>query len=132
MPDSLHLSLACGAYDVNSALFTGQVAPQGIELNVQTYSSPERHRRMSLHLEFDVCEFSMATYIMLHDRAELPVTAIPAFPHRRFRHGYVFVNADAGISEPRQLEGRRVGVRTWVTTAGLWLRGSSPTSSGSP
>jgi 4,5-dihydroxyphthalate decarboxylase len=70
-----------------------------------------------------VCEFSLATYIVLHDRAELPLTAIPAFPHRRFRHGYIFVNRAAGIRSPEDLNGRRVGIRTWETTAGFWLRG---------
>jgi 4,5-dihydroxyphthalate decarboxylase len=123
MPRALELSLACGTYDVNQALIDGRIVPQGTDLTVMTYPSPERHWRMSRHLEFDICEFSMATYIVLHDRGTFPVTAVPAFPHRRFRHGYVFVNADAGIRSPRDLEGRRIGVRTWETTAGLWARG---------
>src|SRR5690606_27031588 len=75
------------------------------------------------HLEFDVCEFSLATYLVLHGRGDFPATAIPAFPHRRFRHGYIYVNTSAGIREPKDLEGRRVGLRTWQTTAGLWGRG---------
>jgi len=120
---ALQLSLACGNYDINDALLRGEVTAQGLELNVQAYSSPERHRRMSRGLEFDACEFSLATYLMIHDRQRLPVTAIPAFPHRRFRHGFVFVNRDRGITEPKQLEGRRVGIRNWETTAGLWARG---------
>jgi 4,5-dihydroxyphthalate decarboxylase len=120
---TLHLSLACGRYDINEPLLRGEVSPQGIDLNVQAYASPERHRRMSQHLEFDVCEFSLATYLMIHDRGDLPVTAIPAFPHRRFRHGFVFVNSATGIREPAQLAGRRIGIRNWATTAGLWARG---------
>jgi len=123
LTQALHLSLACGRYDINEPLLRGEVSPQGVELNVQAYPSPERHRRMSRNLEFDVCEFSMATYLMIHDRQLLPVTAIPAFPHRRFRHGFVFVNSAAGISEPKGLEGRRVGIRNWETTAGMWARG---------
>jgi 4,5-dihydroxyphthalate decarboxylase len=117
------LTLACGTYDINQGLITGQVVPQGTELTVLTYPSPERHWRMSRHLEFDICEFSMATYIALHGRASFQVTAVPAFPHRRFRHGYVFVNSAAGIQSPGDLAGRRVGIRTWETTAGLWVRG---------
>lgn len=123
MPDKVRLSLACGAYDINEALVAGDVAVEGIELSVQTYPTPERNWRMSRHLEFDVCEFSMGSYLAAHDQANLAVQAIPVFPHRRFRHGFLFVNPLAGIRRPRDLEGRKVGIRTWQNTAGLWLRG---------
>lgn len=119
----LRLSLACGDYDINRALIDGTVVPQGVELTVIVAPSPERHWRMARHREFDVCEFSLGSYLIAHDRGDRATTAVPAFPHRRFRHGYVFVNAAAGIQEPKQLEGRRVGIRTWQTTAGLWARG---------
>lgn len=123
MPTKIHLTLACGDYDINRALIDGSVVPRGVELTVIVAPSPERHWRMARHLEFDVCEFSLGSYLIAHDRGDRGMTAIPAFPHRRFRHGYIFVNAAAGIREPRQLEGRRVGIRTWQTTAGLWARG---------
>lgn len=123
MTKPIHLTLACGGYDINKALIDGGVVPDGIDLTVLTYPSPERHWRMGVHGEFDVCEFSMATYLILHARPGNPFTAIPVFPHRRFRHSFIFVNAAAGISTPKDLEGRRVGIRTWQTTAGLWARG---------
>lgn len=123
MPERIHLSLACGTYDINQGLITGAVVPQGIELSVVTASSPQRHWRMARNGEFDVCEFSLASYLLLHDRGDMPLLAIPAFPHRRFRHEYIYVNSAAGIREPKQLEGRRIGIRTWQTTAGLWARG---------
>lgn len=122
MPVRIPLTLSCGTYDINQGLIDGKIAPDGIDLTVLTYPSPERHFRMSRHEEFDVCEFSMASYLMLHDRGR-ELTAIPAFPHRRFRHGSIYVNAAAGIKQPKDLEGRRVGLRTWQTTAGLWVRG---------
>ncbi len=123
MPAAVHLTLACGTYDINQGLITGEVAAQGIELTVITAPSPERHWRMARNAEFDACEFSIGSYLMIHDRGEPQVVAIPAFPHRRFRHGYIFVASAAGIFEPILLEGRRVGLRTWQTTAGLWARG---------
>ena len=55
--------------------------------------------------------------------AGLPYTAIPVFPHRRFRHSYLFVNTAAGIEQPSDLVGKRVAVRTWQTTAGVYMRG---------
>jgi 4,5-dihydroxyphthalate decarboxylase len=119
----LALSLACGDYDITNALVRGEVAPQGLDLTVITAPSPERHWRMLRNGEFDACELSLGSTLVAHDRGEPALVAVPAFPHRRFRHGYIFVATASGIREPRDLEGRRVGVRTWQTTAGLWARG---------
>jgi len=50
--------------------------------------------------------------------------SIPAFPNRKFRHAYIFVNAQAGIETPRDLAGKRVGIINWANTAGIWARGA--------
>jgi 4,5-dihydroxyphthalate decarboxylase len=118
----LPVSLACGDYDINRALLDGSVSPRGVTLTALAYGSPERHRLMARYAAFDACEFSLATYIVMHDQGA-PLTAVPAFPHRRFRHSYLFVAADSDMREPRQLEGRRIGLRSWETTAGVWMRG---------
>jgi 4,5-dihydroxyphthalate decarboxylase len=54
----------------------------------------------------------------------LPHISIPAFPNRKFRLSYIFVNASAGIDSPRDLEGKRVGIMQWDNTAGVWARGA--------
>ena len=119
----VRLTLACGDYDINLGLLNGSVKPEGVDLIPLALPSPERHWRMIRSQEFDVCELSLGSYLMLRDQALLPLIAIPVFPHRRFRHSYIFVNGDAGIRVPKDLEGRRVGIRTWQTTAGVWTRG---------
>jgi 4,5-dihydroxyphthalate decarboxylase len=121
---TMQLTLACGDYDINRGLIDGTVRPEGIELVTITLPSPERHWRMMRGLEFDICELSLASYLMVRDQGSLPVIAIPVFPHRRFRHSYIFVNSNAGIATPKDLEGKRVGIRTWQTTAGLWINGT--------
>jgi 4,5-dihydroxyphthalate decarboxylase len=55
---------------------------------------------------------------------ELPHISIPAFPNRKFRLAYMFVNSKANIETPKQLEGRRVGIMQWDNTAGVWARGA--------
>ncbi len=120
---ALRLTLACGDYDLNQSLISGEVGIDGVDLLVLTMSSPERHWRLTRHAEFDISEFSMASYLAMRDRRELPYAAVPVYPHRRFRHSYIFVNPAAGVKTPRDLEGRAVGIRTWQTTAGLWARG---------
>jgi 4,5-dihydroxyphthalate decarboxylase len=119
----LRLTLACGDYDINQGLVDGSVQPEGIDLVTLTLGSPERHWRMMRGQEFDVCELSLASYLIIRDQGRLPFIAIPAFPHRRFRHSYIFVNANAEVNAPKDLEGRKVGIRTWQNTAGLWIRG---------
>ena len=119
----LHLTLACGDYDLTRPLREETVRPESIELTVVNLTSPERHWRMMRHLEFDACELSMASYMLAKDLGVARYTAIPAFPHRRMRHSFILINAEAGVRAPRDLEGKRVGLRTLQTTAGVWMRG---------
>lgn len=122
MTNRLRLTLCCGDYDITRALVDGQVRPDGIDLITLTMPSPERHWRMINYREFDVCEFSMCQYLVSKSTGA-PLVAIPVFPHRRFRHSYIFINSNAGIHHPKDLEGKRMGLRTLQNTAGLWIRG---------
>jgi 4,5-dihydroxyphthalate decarboxylase len=123
MSNKVHLSLACGDYESIRALKEGTVKPDGIELTVLTdMTSDIRHWRVIRNREFDVAELSMSNYLMAK-YAGLPFTAIPVFLHRRFRHGFVFLNATKNISKPADLIGKKVGLRNFQATANLWIRG---------
>src|SRR3546814_12396229 len=65
----------------------------------------------------------LAHYLVTRIRDRLPFVALPVFPSRVFRHGYIFVNRDAGIAGPKDLEGKRVGVQEYRQTAAVWIRG---------
>lgn len=119
---NLRLTLACGDYDLTRGLIDGSVQPAGIDLTVLAMPSPERHWRMMRFEEFDVAELSMSDYLVARGSGR-GFTAIPAFPHRRFRHGFIFCRADGSVATPHDLNGKRVGLRTFQTTAGVWLRG---------
>ncbi len=118
----LQLSLSCGHYDRTQSLVDGTVKPEGIDWTITTLPSPERHNRMLVNHEFDVCELSLASYFIARER-KMPLTAVPVFPHRRFRHGFVFINCEAGIIKPTDLMGKRVGIRRFQNTASVWVRG---------
>ena len=118
----LRLCLACGYYDLLRPIIEGVVTPPGIDLNVLTMPSPERHGRMIRHEEFDICELSLVSYILARDRGRA-ITAIPVFPHRRFRHTYMVKRMNCGVERPSDLNGRRVGLDTLQNSAGLWMRG---------
>lgn len=119
----LALTLACGDYDRTRALMTGAVQPAGVELNVVTLEPEAMFYRMARFREFDVSELSLSTYTVLRGRGE-PLVAIPAFPSFSFRHSSIFVGADAGIREPGDLSGKRVGVPKYHMTAAVWIRGN--------
>lgn len=118
----VRLSFACGDYELTRPLVEGTVKPAGIELVELTMTAPERHWRMMLFEEFDICEFSMGSYLICKE-AGRNFTAIPVFPHRRFRHGFVFCNVNSGIEEPKDLAGKNIGIRTYQVTAGIWMMG---------
>jgi 4,5-dihydroxyphthalate decarboxylase len=123
MSKKIHLTLAVGDYESIRALKEGSVTADGIELTVITdMTSDVRHWRMLRNREFDVAELSMSNYLMAKYTG-LPFAAIPVFLHRRFRHGFVFLNTSKGIAKPTDLIGRKVGLRNFQATANLWIRG---------
>jgi 4,5-dihydroxyphthalate decarboxylase len=73
--------------------------------------------------EFDVAELSASEYISLAGAGDRRFVALPVFPSRVFRHGYIFVNARSGIRDPKELAGRRIGLPLYTQTAAIWARG---------
>jgi len=119
----LRLTFACGPYDRTQALRDGTLAPEGIELVYLDLQPAEIFWRMLQYREFDASEMSLSNYTTLASRGDAPFIAIPVFPSRVFRHGYFFVNTDAGISRPGDLKGKRGGVPEFSMTAAVYMRG---------
>jgi len=123
MAKRLPLTLACGDYEIVRPLINSRVNVDGVDLTILTdMDSATRHWRFINNREFDIAEVSCSSYLAARDN-DLPFRAIPVFLHRRFRHGFMFINASKGISKPADLKGRRIGVKTMMTTAVLWMRG---------
>jgi len=132
MANNIQLTLACGDYEIVRPLIDGRVKPDGIDLTVLTkMDSATRHWRFLRNGEFDVAEVSASSYLAARDN-DWPFRALPVFLHRRFRHGFIFVNTGKGIKTPRDLVGRKVGVKTMMTTAVLWMRGLLASEYGVP
>jgi 4,5-dihydroxyphthalate decarboxylase len=73
--------------------------------------------------EFDAAEFSSSEFISRLGRGDDTFVALPVFPSRVFRHGYIYINRHAGIREPKDIAGKRVGVPVYTMTAAVWIRG---------
>ena len=123
MAKNISLTLACGDYEIVRPLREGKVQVDGVDLTILTnMDSATRHWRFLRDREFDVAEVSASGYLAARDN-DWPFRAIPVFLHRRFRHGFIFINTAKGIKKPSDLIGRKIGVKTLMTTAVLWMRG---------
>ena len=123
MPAST-ITLACQDYDHTRALVDGVVTVEGFDLKVVTLSPPSQiFLRMLNKEEFDSSEMSLSNYMIALGHGDRRFVAIPVFPSRAFRHSYIWIHANAGIREPRDLIGKRVGIADYSMTALLFVRG---------
>ena len=108
----------------NAALKDGSVAPRGAVLDfVEIPVLVQGFRRMVRELEFDVSEMALTTYLVAKEYG-VRFTALPVFLVRQFHHGAIRVQPGGAVSQPAELEGRRVGVnRGYTVTTGVWARG---------
>ena len=120
--ETLRLSLSCNEYDRTRFLVDGTVKAEGLDLDIVSLPSEERHRRFSRELEFDVCELQMGVFLGWMGRGA-PFSAIPVFPHRKFCHGNVLLNSASGITKPEDFAGRVIGMRAHFNPVSLWMRG---------
>jgi 4,5-dihydroxyphthalate decarboxylase len=119
----LKITIATGDYDITRPIIDGAVGAAGLDIVGVTMPSPQRHWRMLKYREFDVAELSLGSHCARVARGESDLIGIPVFPHRRFRHGYVYVPGSSQVTRAADLVGKKIGVRSWQTTAGVWLRG---------
>lgn len=119
----LTLTFACGRYDRTEPLRTGDVTVEGIDLNYIPIDAPRELFDRAARGEFDLSELSASEFISMTARGDCPFVALPVFPSRVFRHGFIFINTRAGIRVPKDLEGKRLGVPLYTQTAAIWIRG---------
>lgn len=118
---NLELSLACGHYEITRALIDGTVRPDGIDLTVLSHDK-ERIYTIGRRDEVDLCEFNVMEFFRQAGLGH-PILALPIFTHRRFRHGSIYINTEAGITSPADLSGRAVVIGGYRAAATIWIRG---------
>jgi 4,5-dihydroxyphthalate decarboxylase len=106
------------------ALKDGTVHPKSFDFAFEEVPSIiQAFRRMVRGLEFDVSEMAITTYLCAKEHGKR-FTALPIFLVRAFHHGAIVINNKQGIRDPRDLEGKKVGVnRGYTVTTGVWARG---------
>ena len=117
------MTFACGLYDRMLALYTGEVQAEGIDLAFLAIDDPRQiFDRMGKNLDFDACEMSSSEVISRYATGRREMVALPVFPSRVFRHGFITVNRKA-VRTPKELAGKRIGVPLYTQTAALFIRG---------
>jgi len=123
LASKLKLDIAIAEHPHTSKIRDGSIPIEGIDANFLTIK-PQigAFRRMVRDLEFDICEVAPTTYIVARGYG-IPIIGLPIFVTRTFHHHGLLVRPDAGIKTPKDLEGKKVGVRAYSVTTGVWTRG---------
>lgn len=119
----MKLRVLLGDYPHTAALKNGTVQSDLVELEFAAYSPTNKgFKPMVRDGAFDVSEMAVVTYLMArsHDK---PMVLLPSVMMARFQHAYALTNAALGSLRPADLAGKRVGIRSFTTTTGAWLRG---------
>jgi 4,5-dihydroxyphthalate decarboxylase len=122
MSKSIPLTFAVAEMPHTSAIRSGDIRIDGVDGTFLTiHPQIAAFRRMVRDVEFDVCELAPTTYIIARAYGA-PFVALPIFVLRKFHHSGLLVRPDSGISHPKDLEGKKVGVRAFSVTTGAWTR----------
>ena len=117
------LKTALATYAHTKGLKDGTVTAPGIRLeHVEVSPIVGAFRRMVRTLEFDVSEMAITTYLTARAHGKA-FTALPVFVMRQFHHAPIVYNVKSGVQSPKDLEGKKVGVRAYTVTTGVWARG---------
>jgi 4,5-dihydroxyphthalate decarboxylase len=120
---TLTLTAAVRSHGGALPLLSEAISMHGLRLeHIRVEPQIAAYRRMVRELAFDVCELAPTTYLCAK-AFDKPFTAIPVFLTRDFHHRSVVCNVASGIKEPRDLLGKKFGVRAYTVTTGVWTRG---------
>jgi 4,5-dihydroxyphthalate decarboxylase len=123
MASPIKIRLASRAYDGVLPVLRGQMKIPGFEFDItETEDVPGMFAGM-FKGQFDVAEMSLGELIYYTSRNKANFIAVPVFPSRMFRHGFIFIRKDSAVDGPADLNGRKIGFLRWVQTAAIWMRG---------
>lgn len=121
--DRQKLKAVLGNHPHVQAVKSGELRSDRFDLDFIAYTPTNTaFKPMVREQAFDVCEMAIVTYLMAKAHGK-PLVLLPATMLGRFQHAYALYNPEKGMLEPSDLEGKRVGIRSFTTTTGAWIRG---------
>src|ERR1700738_5051614 len=112
-----------GDHPCTAALKNGSIKSDLVTFDFVDYSPTHKVLNpMVRDGAFDVSEMAIVTYLMVKSFGK-PMVLLPNVVLARFQHAYALYNAKQGMLKPADLNGKRVGIRSFTPTTGAWLRG---------
>jgi 4,5-dihydroxyphthalate decarboxylase len=120
---AMRLRTLLGDHPGTAALKSGALKSDSVAFDFIDYSPTNKgFKSMVREAAFDVAELAIVTYLMARS-FDKPMVLLPNVVVARFQHGHALYNAKRGTLKPANLNGKRVGIRSFTTTTGAWLRG---------
>jgi 4,5-dihydroxyphthalate decarboxylase len=120
---NIPLSVALNNYDHVRDLLSGDVRAAGIDLVPLELPIEEIFYRFTRFREWQVSEMSFGKVVSMMSEERPEIVALPVFLSRVFRHSAIYLPEGSPIKQPKDLEGRRIGIPEWAQTAGIYVRG---------
>ncbi len=120
---SVRLKTLLGDYPTTHALRAGELTSTKVAFDFADVPQvASAFKRTVRNLEFDVSELAIVTYLMAKAHGK-PYVLLPAVVLGRFQHPFLVYNSARGELRPQDLNGKRVGIRSYSVTTTMWLRG---------
>ena len=120
---TMRLRTLLGDHPCTAALKNGAVKSDSVAFDFVDYSPTNKgFKPMVREGAFDVSEMAIVTYLMAKSFGK-PMVLLPNVVLARFQHAYALYNGKQGELQPSDLNGKCVGIRSFTTTTGAWLRG---------
>src|SRR6267154_3267185 len=120
---TMHLRTLLGDHPGTLALKSGAISSDLVEFDFIDYAPTNKgFKPMVREQAFDVSEMAIVTYLMAKSVGK-PMVLLPDVVVARFQHAYALYHTRSGTLAPQDLNGKRVGIRSFTTTTGAWLRG---------
>ena len=119
----MRLRTLLGDHPGTAALKNGAIKSDLVTLDFADYAPTNKgFKPMVREQAFDVSEMAIVTYLMAKSFSK-PMVLLPSVVVARFQHAFALYNAKRGTLKPADLNGKRIGIRSFTTTTGAWLRG---------
>src|SRR6516225_5727336 len=121
--EPLHLRTLLATYPHTAPLKNGDVRSAHVALDFKDVTPVwSGFKAMVRRQEFDVSEMAIVTYLIAKSFGK-PMVLLPAVVTGRIQHAWAIYNGERGALTPADLHGKMVGIRSFTTTTGAWLRG---------
>jgi 4,5-dihydroxyphthalate decarboxylase len=119
----LPLHMLLGTYPSTEAMLDGTVGSDLVELDfAKVARASNAFKRVVRDMEFDIAELAIITFILAKAHGK-PLVLLPAVIVGRYQHPYIVYNAERGVLSPHDLNGKRIGLRSYSVTTATWVRG---------